>query len=208
MEKETLTKQKTNSDVLEVIYGRRAVRKYKPATVSLDLIHKVIDAGRMAPSAMNRQPWKFYVVRDHEAIQLFSKEIRHGLIKILPKLGIRNLVKSAVEGIKHLSEGWEFVKEDDMVFHGAPVVVFLVAPKDNEWAKLDVGMCAQNMMLTAKALGLDTCPVGFGKFVMEAASYSKLNIPKDEEVLLAITIGYGDEKPEVHPRKTDNVHYL
>jgi len=45
------------------------------------------------------------------------------------------------------------------------VVIFIISPHDNEWASLDVGMCAQNIMLAAKSLGLDTCPVGFGKYV-------------------------------------------
>ena len=42
----------------------------------------------------------------------------------------------------------------------------------------------------------------------EIKSYSKLNIPSDERVHLAIIIGYGDEKPEVHKRKKDNVFYI
>jgi nitroreductase len=193
---------------LEAIYQRRAVRKFKTTPVKRELIEKLIEAGRMAPSAMNVQPWKFYILTRKEDIELFSKEIRHSLIKVLPRLGLKNLVKSAVSGLKHLSEGLEFMKEEDMVFHGAPVVIFIAASTENEWAKLDVGMCAQNIMLAAKAIGLDTCPVGFGKFVMDTPSYSKLRIAKDEEVLLAVIVGYGDEHPEVHPRKQDNVTYL
>ena len=162
----------------------------------------------MAPSAINHQPWKFYILSKREDIQLFSKEIGVSVLKNIPKMGVKNIVKAVASGINHLSEGIDFMKAPDPVFHEAPIVIFITAPSDNEWASLDIGMCSQNIMLAAKSLGLDTCPVGFGKFVMQAKSYSKLNIPKDEQVLLSIIVGYGDEKPEVHERKKDNVIYL
>lgn len=89
---------------------------------------------------------------------------------------------------------------DDPVFHGAPVVIFITSPKDNEWAGLETGMCAQNMMLAAKSLGLDTCPVGLAKFIDQTATYHRLEVPAEEQVQLAVVIGYGAEKPEAHPR--------
>jgi nitroreductase len=123
-------------------------------------------------------------------------------------MGIKEVVKSIVSGITNLSHGIDFLMSKDPVFHEAPVVVFITAPKDNEWAALDIGMCSQNMMLAAKSLGLDSCPIGFGKFVEKTKSYSKLNIPSDDRVQLAIIVGYGDETPEVHKRKKDNVFYI
>jgi len=196
------------NEVLKTLYERRAVRKFKDKVVGKEIIEQLLDAGRMAPSAINRQPWTFYVVTKKEDIKLFSKEIAKSAIKSIPKMGVKNIVKAVVSGITHLSHGIDFIKAEDPVFHGAPVVIFITAPKDNEWASLDIGMCAQNIMLAAKSLGLDTCPVGFGKFVTETKSYSKLNIPEKEQVLLAVIIGYGNESPEVHERKKDNVVYL
>jgi hypothetical protein len=38
--------------------------------------------------------------------------------------------------------------------------------------------------------------------------YSKLNVPPTDKVQLAISIGYGDEKPEIHKRNKDNVFYI
>lgn len=196
------------NDTIKTIFERRAIRKYKEKAVSKEIIEQIIDAGRIAPSAMNRQPWKFYVVTSKEDIKLFSHEIAKQGLKTIPKTGIKEAVKSIVTGITNLSHGIDFLLSKDPVFHEAPVVIFITAPKDNEWAALDIGMCSQNMMLAAKSLGLDSCPIGFGKFVEKTKSYSKLNIPSDERVHLAIIIGYGDEKPEVHKRKKDNVFYI
>jgi nitroreductase len=69
------------NDILKNIFERRAVRKYKNMTVPKDLIGILLDAGRMAPSAMNRQPWKFYVLTDSKKIKSFSKEIAEVAIR-------------------------------------------------------------------------------------------------------------------------------
>jgi nitroreductase len=88
------------------------------------------------------------------------------------------------------------------------VVIFITAPKDNEWAPLDIGMCAENIMLAAKSLGLDTCPVGLAKFVEKTKIYGKLNIPETEKVMLAVIMGYGDELAEPKERKRDNAVFI
>lgn len=196
------------NEVIKTIFERRAVRKYKDKPVSKEIIEQLLDVGRMAPSAINKQPWKFYVVTSKEDIQLFSREIVKVGLKSIPSLGIKNVAKAVVSGITHLSHGIDFLKAKDPVFHGAPVVIFITAPKDNEWAGLDIGMCSQNIMLAAKSLGLDSCPVGFGKFIEKAKDYSKLNIPSTDQVHLAIIIGYGDESPEIHERNGNNAFYL
>lgn len=196
------------NETMQTIFNRRAVRKYKDQPVSNELIGQLLDAGKMAPSAINTQPWKFYVLTSKEDIHLFSREIVKAGLKSIPKAGIKKVVKAVASGITHLSHGIDFLTAKDPVFHGAPVVIFITAPKEDEWAGLNIGMCAQNIMLAAKSLGLDSCPVGFGKFVEKTSDYSKLRIPETEQILLALVIGYGDETPEVHERKNNNVFYV
>lgn len=53
-------------DALEAIRKRRSVRRYKPTPISNEVIEKLVDAGRWAPSAMNVQPWEFVAVTDPE----------------------------------------------------------------------------------------------------------------------------------------------
>jgi nitroreductase len=70
-----INKAASTTETLQTIYERRSVRKYRNQMVEKNTIEKILDAGRMAPSAMNEQPWKFYVVTHQETIQSFSKEI-------------------------------------------------------------------------------------------------------------------------------------
>ncbi len=190
---ETLTAEimTEKNPILKTIYERRAVRSYLDKPVSREVIEQLLDAGRMAPSAVNKQPWKFYVLTKKETVKQFSDEIG--------KVAAKHFHLSIVSGI---------LKATDAVFHGAPAVIFITAPKDNEWASLDVGMCSQNIMLAAKSLGLDTCPIGMVKFVEDAPGFSKLNIPHSENVLLAIIVGYSKDKPSVHSRNKKNVSYI
>ena len=194
------------NEVIKTIFERRAVRKYKPMEVSKTLIEQILDAGRMAPSALGKEPWKFYIVTSKEDIKLYSKEIIKEGINLFD-MGIKKVFKEIISSITHLSTIIDFFKEDDPVFHGAPMVIFITAKADDEWAALDVGMCAQNMLLAAKSLGLDSCPIGFATYIEKTTHFSKLDIPKDEKVYLAIIIGYGNENPKPHQRITTNSFY-
>lgn len=206
---ETLTiKKSTGTNItLDTIYERRAVRKYKAKSLERKLIENVLDAGRMAPSAMNWQSWKFYVVTNKETIKLMSKEIKKAAAKDFLRSGLKQIIKMAAS-LFHAPPSIDFEKMADPVFYGAPVVIFITAPKDNEWAGLDIGMCAQNMMLAAKSLGLDSCPVGFGKYLEHTKSYSLLPTKKTEQLHLAIILGYGNERPEVHKRIMNNAIFI
>jgi nitroreductase len=192
---------------METIFTRRAVRKYKNKKVDDLLIEQVIDAGRMAPSAINQQIWKFYVLTDETLIAAFSREIKASAMKRFIHSGIRNIVEMTSH-LLHFPHGLDFGSLTDPVFHGAPAVIFITGPKRNEWAHLDIGMCAQNMMLAAKSMGLDTCPVGFAKYVDETKHFQRLHIPDTEEVVLAVILGYGNEEPEIHEKKKGNIFFV
>lgn len=51
-------------DVLTAIKGRRSIRAYSPREIEDEKLKRVLEAGRLAPSAVNRQEWKFIVVKD------------------------------------------------------------------------------------------------------------------------------------------------
>lgn len=57
---------------LETIYSRRSIRKYTDEQVSRYNIEQIIDAGRVAPSAKNRQPWKYLVYSGEEKDKLLA----------------------------------------------------------------------------------------------------------------------------------------
>jgi len=58
--------EETDMDVMEAIRQRRSIRAYKPDAVPEEVLLEVLEAARLAPSAGNRQPWLFVVVRSPE----------------------------------------------------------------------------------------------------------------------------------------------
>ncbi|MCD6432115.1 nitroreductase family protein, partial [Candidatus Bathyarchaeota archaeon] len=60
-------------DVLEAIKGRRSIRAFKSQAVSTEIVEKLIDAARWAPSAGNIQPWEFIIVRNPEIKRNLAK---------------------------------------------------------------------------------------------------------------------------------------
>jgi len=191
---------------IQTIYSRRSVRRYKQKEVAREVIEQIIDAGRMAPTAMMEQPWKFYILTNPELIDEFSKAIIKTLAKEMVMAGASGIGKLALGAVYNLFHNNVFNGPD--IFYGAPVVIFLTAPKDEPWACYDISMCAQNMMLTATALGLDSCPLGVGKYVEHTSIYYKLKIPYPEQVFLALIIGYGDEHPKARARRKDNEIFI
>src|ERR1017187_8987980 len=96
------------NDTLKTIYERRAVRKYKNIPVEKELITQVIDAGCMAPSAINKQPWKFYVLTNHEKIKEISKDIlAHATIEV-KNIKLKDTLKTALSFF-HLSNIVDFL---------------------------------------------------------------------------------------------------
>lgn len=53
-------------DFMDVVEKRRSIRRYKPDPVPDDVLNQILEAARLAPSAGNRQPWHFIIVRDDE----------------------------------------------------------------------------------------------------------------------------------------------
>lgn len=184
-------------ETLECISTRRAVRRYLPQMPDDELIEKVLTAGRLAPSAMNRQSSRFYIATHSDTIAAFSKALSHAVLHDYIRKVLRRPIKTIRE-LLHAGKG--NLDTSDPIFHGAPVVIFITTPNDSEWGGLDTGMCAQNMMLAAHSLGLATCPIGMAKYAGNTDIYYRLEIPADEKVELAITLGYGAEKPQMPAR--------
>lgn len=54
------------------IYNRRSIRKYLDKQITQELIEQIIDAGRMSPSAKNRQPWKYIVLGGENKLEFLK----------------------------------------------------------------------------------------------------------------------------------------
>lgn len=183
------------------------MRNYRYQPVFRESIEKIIAAGCMAPSALNHQPWHFYVIDNPSVIQKFSHQISEIAVEEIRHTTLKEMKKMTLSSY-HLSRMMDYLKSEDNIFYEAPVLILITTPKDDQWGQLAAGMCAQNMMLAAKAIGLDTCPVGFARYIMQTRDYGLLNIPATEQVDLAIVVGYSNEEPQPHIRNIDNITYV
>ena len=179
------------NNVFHTIYSRRATRSYLDRRIPRPVIEQLTDAGKMAPSAINLQPYRLLITDDPAKIRRFSSAI-----------------VNAGESFFHLAHGVSLASTEDPIFYHAPVVVFFIGPEEDQWAAMDIGMCAENIMLAAKSIGLDTCPVGFAVLIGQTPASAELKLDKNEKVYLALTIGYSDDTPVFHGRRDDNVSFL
>jgi nitroreductase len=60
-------------DVFETIRARRSIRKFRPKPIPDEKLKMILEAGRLAPSAGNRQPWRFIVVKDPNRKKALAK---------------------------------------------------------------------------------------------------------------------------------------
>lgn len=79
-------------EVFEAIKGRRSIRKYTKDPIPEDFIVKILDAGRWAPSASNRQPWSFMILKDGEVRRRVAEATTYGKFLADAPLGIAVVV--------------------------------------------------------------------------------------------------------------------
>ncbi|MFA7506804.1 MAG: nitroreductase family protein, partial [Bacilli bacterium] len=58
---------------MEIINKRRSIRKYDNKIIEQEILEKIVRAGMQAPSAINQQPWHFFVIRDRDKLVELSK---------------------------------------------------------------------------------------------------------------------------------------
>jgi len=89
--------------LVDVILNRRSIRRYDQKEIPKDVLDKILEAGRQAPSAVNRQPWHFVVLTDYE----IKKELSKGLFNRHVKNSPVTVVGCASTGL--LDRRWSIV---------------------------------------------------------------------------------------------------
>jgi len=118
--------------VLEAIKKRQSVRSYLSKEIPEELLQQVLEAGRLAPSASNRQAWKFIVVKDEDLKQ-----------KLVP-----------------VCRNQKFVGEASVVIVGCAKNLEHIMPCGEYSYPIDLAIALDHMSLQAAALGLGTCWIG------------------------------------------------
>ena len=119
-------------DVMEAISKRRSIRSWQDKPVEKEKLERVLEAGRLAPSANNRQPWRFVVVTDETTR--------------------KNLATAANDQA--------FVGEAPVVLVGCAVETDRIMACGQHCYPIDIAIAMTNMTLTAVAEGLGTCWIG------------------------------------------------
>ncbi len=182
----------------EAIFGRRSIRKYKSTPIPEDVLREVIEAGLMAPSAINLQPWYFVVVQSPEKRQELVSVMGNVFGKFRPILEKRFATHPEV-----VEETGQFLSG----LGGAPVCVlaFLLKPEypeqEKEGVMQSVAAALENILLTAYDKGLGSCwltaplSMGFGPELQSRFA------PDQGAFYAAVTLGYPDAEPKMPPRR-------
>jgi nitroreductase len=175
-------------ETLDAITQRRAVKHYDPAHhLTEDEITRLMEAAIQSPTSFNIQNWRFVLVTDLELRQ----EIRAAANNQAQVTDASLLIVMTADVL-----AWK--KEPQRYWRNAPqevqdILVPWVGPfyEGREWQQRDeamrsIGIAAQTIMLTAKDMGYDSCPmIGFD----QEAVAKLINLPADHVVGMMIAVG-------------------
>ena len=170
----------------KLIENRRSVRKYKDLPLDKKVINEILKAGRLAPSAKNRQPWNFMIVKDK-----IKNEIADIMLDKETKI-YYNAKNSSVKSTANIMKQ-------------APILILVFKPKCDNWIigdLLSIGSAIEHICLRATDLGL--CSLWIRDIVYTQKEIANLVNKNDMELISAISIGYPDENPKQRPRKKLN----
>lgn len=195
----------------DLMKQRRSIRKFKNTMPGRELLEQILEAGINAPSASNKQPWKFLVITDQAKIEQAAELVAGEVSNISGKLATTFL------------EGFTRYGENFSVFKNAPVLIIplyrvfpllshlfdpdaevdfkTVEQLELKSALISVSCAIQNMLLMAEEQGLGACCMT-GPLLAESGLVKLFDIPDGWEIAALIPIGVPDEKPEMPERKT------
>jgi nitroreductase len=166
-------------EVYEAIRTRRSIRAYENKPVEEEKLRRVLEAARLAPSAGNRQPWRFIVVTDlkmKEKLKAAKEKMRPPPPPGAPP---RRLFGGPLETAPVLIVGCALPSES--------------FPGTDFW-KIDVTIALQNLVLAAWEQGLGTCWIGV--FHEEEEVKKALGLPEEARVVAMVALGYPAEIKE------------
>jgi nitroreductase len=195
------------------IVSRRSIRAFLPTPVARVDIEAILEVAARAPSGTNTQPWKVYVLtgaakaslsdailaayRDPEQFRQHTEEYTYYPREwISPYIERRRKVGwdlYALLGLQRDNKaGMSAQHGRNYAFFDAPVgLIFTIDRVMEQGSWLDYGMFLQNVMVAARARGLDTCPqAAFTQFHRIVAS--QLDLPPHEMLVCGMALGWAD----------------
>lgn len=190
-------------DIFETIAHRRSIRRFSEKQIEEAHLQQIMQAGLYAPSAGGRQGVIFDVCQDKAVNE------RLGRIKRA------NSHPHMATTTSYVSREQPSIADDAKItnaFYDAPTVITMFAPKDFLFSKEDCALAAENMMLAADALGIDSCYTGQGWLAFDDPFGQEMlrawNIRMDYYAVMQLLLGYpreGDKHPTPKERKAERI---
>jgi nitroreductase len=199
-------------DLFDAIKGRTSIRRFKQTPVPDEDIRKILDAGRLAPSANNTQPWSFLVIKDRAVLQKMAEAVREMVDRMIPH----------AEDDKQAQRLAAYKGTYYTFFENAPVVIAVFmegydAGTDRLLARMgyssedikrvrpvpglqSVAAAIEHMLLATHALGYGSCWMT-GPLVAQEAFEKLLGYGKEKFIAALLPVGVPDENPQARPRK-------
>jgi len=176
------------------IRNRRAVREFLPEPVTTAAIKRLIDSAVQAPSAVNKQPWMFTVIRNRPLLNLISASSKKYLIDSGDAPHDFHTILS---------------DPDFHILYHAPALIVISTVRDDAWSKEDAALAAQNLMLTAYADGLGTCWIGFAERWLQTRDGQKaIEVPEYYRPVAPIIVGHPKGAAAEVPRNMPTIHWI
>jgi nitroreductase len=195
------------------IVSRRSIRAFLATPVARADIEAILEVAARAPSGTNTQPWKVYVLtgaaksglsdtilaayRDPDRVKQHTEEYAYyPSAWVSPFIERRRKVGWDLYALLGLSRdnktGMAAQHGRNYAFFDAPVgLIFTIDRVMEQGSWLDYGMFLQNIMVAARARGLDTCPqAAFTQFHRIIAE--RLALPANEMVVCGMALGWAD----------------
>jgi nitroreductase len=219
-----MTPEEAITAVDAAITSRRSIRAYLPTPVPRETVAEILRVATRAPSGTNTQPWKV-VVLTGAAKAALSARIRTAYDDpaerathteeyayyptewVSPYIDRRRKVGWDLYGLLGIGKADKARMHEqhgrNYEFFGAPVgLIFTIDRVMQQGSWLDYGMFLQNVMVAARARGLDTCPqAAFTQFHRVIAD--ELGLPASEMVVCGMSLGHADPAAAENTLVTD-----
>ncbi len=193
----------------DAVTGRRSVRAFLPTPVSEDIVRAILSGASRAASGTNIQPWLVHVVTGAARESLsqaalaameagetsleyayLPEAMKEPYLSRRRKIGYELFAKYGIARDDYPARKAAMLR--NYTFFGAPVGLFFTMDRDHALgAWLDCGMFMQNVMVLARACGLETCPQQAWCDI-GAVVHRELTIPEGHVVLSGMALGYED----------------
>ncbi|MEM5795660.1 MAG: nitroreductase family protein [Bacillota bacterium] len=198
-------------DFWEIVAGRRSIRKFKPTPVPLDDLKAIVRAGILAPSASNKQMWKFSAITNaallgqmHDVVaakmdKLAAEMEAHGTDKVVRSMRpYATFFNQAPCVLLVLQEPYRGRMDTALVEAGYDACALM--EKHGYGGPQSIGAAIQNILLAAHAKGYGACWM-CAPLAAQEELCALLHITPPWRIAALIPLGLPAEAPEARPRK-------